>query len=135
MNLPEALLQIVERLRGVIIEELPAIRVIKRYDTRETLHYIDPPYPHDARGSDGRYRYEMTDDEHRELAVALRAAVGAVVISGYRCNLYDELYGDWRRVDRKTYADGARLRIESLWMSPAVVNHPTLFPSSDQEGA
>lgn len=33
--------------------------------------------------------------------------------------LYDELYKDWRRVDRFALADGARERIECLWLSPS----------------
>lgn len=33
-----------ERLAGVIIERLPFARFIERYDTPETLFFIDPPY-------------------------------------------------------------------------------------------
>jgi DNA adenine methylase len=42
-----------------------------------------------------------------------------VALSGYPSALYDELYGDWTRIDRATHADGARPRTECLWLNPA----------------
>jgi len=122
-NYPDALLATVERLRGVVIENRPALDVIREHDSTRTLHYIDPPYPHETRNdrwAGNAYRYEMADDDHRELAGVLRGVAGAVVISGYSCDLYDqELYPDWRRVSFDTMADGAQERIEVLWISPS----------------
>ena len=46
---------------------------------------------------------------------------GRVVVSGYRGALYERLYGDWRSIEEKAYADGARPRREVLWFSPSVV--------------
>lgn len=111
---------LVRRLRGVVIENKPAIKVIQIFDTPETLFYIDPPYPRNTRNLRNRYRNPMkTDDEHRVLAQRLRALQGMAIISGYPCELYDrELYPDWQRVERKTFADGARKRTEVLWLSP-----------------
>jgi DNA adenine methylase len=74
MGLPVHLEDIIERLRGVIIEHAPAIEVLRRYDGPETLHYVDPPYVYatrNARNAGDTYRYEMTDAEHRELASTL----------------------------------------------------------------
>ena len=62
----------------------------------------------------------MTDDQHRELAATLKNLQGMVVLSGYRCPLYDDLYAGWGRLDRAAHADGARDRVESLWLSPNV---------------
>jgi DNA adenine methylase len=127
-GLPAALQAIVERLRGVIIEERPALDVIHRYDSPKTLHYIDPPYPLSSRGIDARYRYEMTDDDHRELAGVLQSVDGMVLVSGYACELYDaELYADWHRVECNTHADGARDRQEVLWIKPGAICQPKLF--------
>ncbi len=121
-NLPDSLVQIVDRLRGVIIEERPALDVIRRYDTVDTLFYVDPPYVHSTRGDDSRYRLEMSDDEHREMASVVRRVRGKVIISGYLCDLYAmELFPDWRRVDFVTHADGGRVRTEVLWLSPNTV--------------
>lgn len=91
----EDLPEIAQRLLRVQIEHAPAIEVIKRYDSEETLFYCDPPYPHDSRGDSNAYGHEMTDEEHRELAEVLHAVRGLVAISGYHCRLMDELYGDW----------------------------------------
>ena len=61
----------------------------------------------------------MTDDEHRALAEVLRGVRGFVVVSGYPCDLYDvELYADWKRVTRATFACGAKRRTEVLWINP-----------------
>lgn len=35
----------------------------------------------------------------------------------YRCELYDEIFDGWQRIDAATHADGARDRVESLWFS------------------
>lgn len=127
-DLPIALEAVVQRLRGVVIEQDDAMAVLKRYDTPETLHYLDPPYPLSTRGHSGRYHHELSDDDHRELAAVVREMQGMVILSGYPCDLYDlELYPDWHRVTRSTYADGAGVRTEVLWISPNAVRQPTLF--------
>ena len=121
MNYPEALRTIVHRLRGVVIENRDAIDVMRAHDSAQTVHYVDPPYVHSTRALRTRrpaYRHEMTDADHERLADALHALAGRVVISGYRCELYDRLFAGWRRVDRAALADGARDRVESLWLSP-----------------
>jgi DNA adenine methylase len=64
---------IAQRLLRVQIENAPAIEVIRRYDSAETLFYCDPPYPHGSRNDSKAYAHEMTDTEHRELAAVLRA--------------------------------------------------------------
>ncbi|MGH9831904.1 MAG: DNA adenine methylase, partial [Blastocatellia bacterium] len=90
---------IAQRLLRVQIENAPAIEVIARYDSEETLFYADPPYPHDSRGDSNAYAYEMTDQQHRELAEVLRNVKGKVALSGYHCDLMEELYGDWQRIE------------------------------------
>ena len=95
----EDLSLIAQRLLRVQIEHAPAIEVIRRYDSPDTLFYNDPPYPHGSRGDSNAYAHEMTDEQHRELAAVLRAAQGKVAISSYRCALMDELYGDWHVVE------------------------------------
>lgn len=122
-RLPEVVPAISERLRGVVIECRPALDVMLTFDTRESLFYVDPPYvfeTRNARNAGSTYRHEMTDDQHRELLTFLRGLRGMVVLSGYRCPLYDEMLTGWQRVDKATHADGARGRVESLWLSPNI---------------
>ena len=126
---PDAIRAFVERLHGVVIENRDALEVIEQHDGKETLFYVDPPYPGSTRSGGNTYcqkgyRHEMADDDHRRLAEVLQAAHGMVVISGYPCDLYDnELYPDWQRITRAAMADGARERTEVLWISPSAERH------------
>jgi DNA adenine methylase len=116
---PDEIPAIVDRLRGVIIENRPAVDVIRQYDGPDTLHYVDPPYVHSTRGASNRYRFEMDEAEHRQLADALHGAFGSVIVSGYACELYDmDLFSTWKRVERNTHADDHTNRVEVLWVSP-----------------
>lgn len=122
---PDIIPDFTRRLQGVVIENRPAAEVIREHDGPRTLHYVDPPYVQSTRNikrGNAYYDQEMTDDDHRELAGELHHARGMVVLSGYRCDLYDELYADWARVDCDAYADGAQPRVESLWLSPNITS-------------
>ncbi len=122
LTYPEGLRAAIQRLRGVVIENREAAACMASHDSPQTLHYVDPPYVHATRGLRRRspaYRHEMTDDQHAALAEVLHGLRGMVVVSGYRCDLYDRLYADWLRIDRPAHADGARPRVESLWLSPS----------------
>lgn len=125
-NYPDALVATIDRLRGVVIENRDALRVMKHHDRPRTLHYVDPPYVHSTRSTKVRhmrpgksYKHEMSDGQHNDLAAFLHGLCGMVVLSGYPSPLYDELYADWTRVERPAIADGARPRIECLWLNPA----------------
>ncbi|MDJ0922103.1 MAG: DNA adenine methylase [Henriciella sp.] len=121
ISLPQAYEALIERLAGVVIENRCGLEVMQQQDSAETLHYVDPPYLHATRSRPGRknYRYELSDDDHRELLSVLLGLKGAVVLSGYANALYDDVIGHWRRIDRKAMADGASERMESLWLNPA----------------
>ena len=113
----EDLPEIAQRLLRVQIEHAPAIEVIQRYDSLETLFYCDPPYPHDSRSDLKAYAYEMKDDEHRQLAEVLQRVQGKVAISGYDSKLFNELYSDWYRteaLERQIHSSKA-MRQEVLW--------------------
>lgn len=130
---PTAIEAVCERLRGVVIEQRPAIEVMQSYDGPDTVHYVDPPYPLGARSRpDHGYAHEMSDDDHRELAEVLHRLAGTVVLSGYPCDLYQDLYPDWRRVDRLARKDGGGQAIESIWINRRQ-SSPTLFDSMPNE--
>lgn len=115
----ESLPEIAERLLRVQIENRPAIDVIRLYDSRGTLFYCDPPYVHSTRGDNKAYGFEMDEQEHRKLAEVLRNCQGKVAISGYRCNLMDELFPGWNRYDAepRNCHSIKEMRQESLWMN------------------
>lgn len=53
-----------------------------------------------------------------------------VVLSGYPSDLYDHALPNWTRVQRDALADGARKRVEVLWINPAAserLGHGPLF--------
>jgi DNA adenine methylase len=113
----EDLPEIALRLLRVQIENRPAIEVIQLYDSPNTLFYCDPPYVHCTRGDDKAYYFEMDENAHRELAKILRACKGKAAISGYRCELMDELYKDWHCFEAppKICHSVKEFRQEALW--------------------
>jgi len=115
--------QITERFRRVVIENRPAIDVMKQHDSQETLHYVDPPYLPETRTFDGGryYRHEMDADQHSELLETLNELRGMVVLSGYASDLYSENLKGWSRSDLSTSGSsrfGSVKRTECLWLSP-----------------
>lgn len=122
----EVLPSVVERFRRVQIENLPWQDIIRRYDTPETLFYCDPPYLLSTRNGCVGYKYEMTVEEHRELAEVLNSVKGHVVLSGYASPEYDEWYAGWERVEfgatvfaRPDKGRSCDRRTEVLWIKPA----------------
>lgn len=126
-NYPDALADVIERLRGVVIENRDALAVMAAHDGPETLHYVDPPYVFSTRSDLSKdYAHEMTDEDHARLLDFLLTVRGMVVLSGYPHPLYDERLRGWQRVERASLADGARKRTEVLWKNPAA-SQPTMF--------
>lgn len=64
------------RLEPVIIEQLDYAAIVRRYDARETLFYLDPPYE----GTEG-YGLDFRPDEYRRLAEQLAGISGAFIMS------------------------------------------------------
>ncbi len=124
-NYPDALAKIVNRLRGVIIENRDAADCMAQHDGPGTLHYVDPPYMPETRSQkikDGKryhaYAHELTADEHARLLENLHGLQGMVVLSGYPSPLYEDALQDWHRVEREAFASGAKSRTEVLWINP-----------------
>jgi DNA adenine methylase len=108
------------RLRRVVIENMPALDLIRREDGPGTLFYCDPPYLHETRTSKNAYAFEMTEQEHRELLNTLLACRGKVMLSGYPSSLYDEALAGWARhtFDLPNNAAGGKVKgreTEVVW--------------------
>ena len=117
---PAACRTIAQRLVSVVIEHDDAVAVIKRHDRADALIYCDPPYL-TAKGRGTRiYTHDFKSEDHHKLATGLRSLEAAmVVISGYPSDLYEALYPDWVRYERKHMADGGRARTEVVWINQA----------------
>lgn len=124
---PENLAAFGERLSGVVLENRPAMDVMKDRDGARVLHYVDPPYVISSRvmnAGDSYYRHEMTDADHEALLVTLAQLEGFVVLSGYGSELYHDVLQGWRMVSTESQASGRHgsvARTECLWISPRVV--------------
>lgn len=110
------------RLIDVSLECKPALDIIGGYGQHPgNLIYADPPYLKATRSltSGAGYGHEMlTEEEHRELAVALHTCRATVMLSGYASPLYAELYEDWHRREIPTQTGNGgsdRARTEVLW--------------------
>jgi DNA adenine methylase len=110
---------IAQRLLRVQIENAPALEIIRRFDSEETLFYCDPPYPHDSRGDKNAYVHEMTDKDHERLAEILRGVKGKVALSSYHCDLMNRLYSNWSCIEApsKMCHSVKTARTEVLWVN------------------
>jgi DNA adenine methylase len=111
--------QVAERLRGVAIDHLDWREVLARYDSPETLFYCDPPYlpatRKRVRPSDGYGANDLTPMEHVELLAALQGVQGAVVLSGYPSDMYDNTLAGWHRTQAEVPAMQRGRAVEVLW--------------------
>lgn len=123
------LIAVASRLKGVQIENRSYEEVIATFDGSDSLIYMDPPYVAGTRSTKRLYKYEWDAMEHKAAAALLRQCKGPVIVSGYRCELYDSLYDGWQRVDKETYTLRGTKRVESIWLSPNVpsILQGTLF--------
>ena len=77
-----------KRLEKVYVENLDFEEVIKKYDSKNTLFYLDPPYV----GAEGYYAQEFTEKDHVRLAKVLKQVKGKWLLSYYPHPLIEELY-------------------------------------------
>lgn len=115
-NLPDKILQAAERLRGVQIENMPALDLIKRFNYKNVLIYCDPPYMLETRNGK-QYRCEMGDGDHEELLRLLLQYKGFVLISGYDTELYRDMLAGWTRYEATAYSQVCSKKKEVLWMN------------------
>lgn len=115
-NLPEKIMQAAERLRGVQIENKPAVELIQRFNYSNVLIYADPPYVLRTRHGK-QYRCEMTDKEQEEMLDVLLVHQGSVLISGYDNDLYNDRIKSWYREETTCYSQVCSKKREILWMN------------------
>lgn len=117
--LPERIASAAERLRKVQIECRPALDILRRYAGADVLVFADPPYLAEVRKGRKIYRKEMmSEGEHEDLLVGLRAHPGMVSLTHYRCPLYDELLSDWTVIELAAVAEHGQARVEGLYLNP-----------------
>lgn len=123
---PAAIAAAGERFAGVLIENRSGLEVLQQHDGPTTLHFVDPPYLHEARNlrPGGGYRHELSDEDHEDLIACVRELEGMVVIGGYDTATYREAFRDWQlhtTESRISAGRGGALRTECVWLNPQCV--------------
>ncbi|MCY0872888.1 MAG: DNA adenine methylase [Acidithiobacillus caldus] len=134
----DGLPKLAQRLRHVVIENLPALYILAKYDSDHTLFFLDPPYYPDTRAilhekSRGTYEGgEMDAVQHHELLAICRRLRGMVALCGYAHPDYDDalLPHGWKTLSfpRKAlsslHRDKERAsREERVWLNPPLAEH------------
>ncbi|AGB11015.1 TPA: DNA adenine methylase [Vibrio parahaemolyticus] len=116
-----------------------ALQYLAEYDYTghgRILVYLDPPYVRSTRTSSASYKYEMTDDEHRELLkLLIQLPEGVfVILSGYRNPIYNEMLSDWWSKDFQAMTRGG-VRTETVWCNfqPGDIHYHTYAGENSTE--
>lgn len=113
---------IANRLKYVQIDGRDALDCIKKFDSKDTLFYCDPPYLPATRTSSNDYKFELKQDGHIELSKVLNSIKGKAAVSGYDHPLYNELFKGWIKIEFKSKQvpmsrGKGRVRQEVLWLN------------------
>jgi len=127
-----ALMEMAQRLRNVIIENRDCHKVLDYWDSEDTLFYLDPPYLPQTRVVKKYYDYEMHEADHIKLLQHIKQLKGKVLLSGYDNPLYDEYLDGWYKMviskyKRMTGLGSSTKHVhETLWWNYDIGNfsHP-----------
>jgi len=140
----DTLPQIHNRLMRVQIEHQDWRVVLDRYDTSETLFYLDPPYVPSTRSS-GKYKHELILEDHKDLVDILLQVKGMAILSGYDHEVYAPLTdAGWQKhtwttachaagrtrgtgIQGKGSALAKQKRVECAWVSPGACRQRRLL--------
>ena len=104
-NAAERLAKVRERLRGVNIEHKDYADLIRVYDRKGALFYLDPPYV----GTEGYYDGPFTPEDHKRLRAALESLKSRFILSYNDCPEVRELYKGYtiERIERRENLSGS----------------------------
>ncbi len=126
-NLPERLDKVVDRLRGVRVENRDVFDLVRLFSNRPaTLIYLDPPYF--MKRSHGYVIDANNLEFHERLLDICRKARCMILLSGYENNLYRDILipeSGWQRREIETHTRDTTgrdfARTEMLWMNAQFV--------------
>lgn len=93
--------QVKPRLKGITILNKDALEVIKQYDSVDTIHYIDPPYPGKWDSGFGKDEFDV-----EELAQVLKNLKGKFLLSLEYDKQYYDLFKQFNIVKVNIRASG-----------------------------
>lgn len=93
-----------ERLRGVNIEHKDFEDLIRVYDRKDALFYLDPPYI----GTEKYYQCQFTAEDHLRLKTALNGIKGRFILSYNDCETVRQTYSGYHieSIERKNTLSG-----------------------------
>lgn len=122
--------KIVSKLRGFQIEHSNALDLFPKVNRPGNIVYFDPPYLLSVRHDKKRYKHDLSDDFHHQLAEKATSAECYIAISGYDSHLYNELFkGFYKSINKPTKTNtGKRVNQECLWTNydPSTINNNQL---------
>lgn len=133
-NKVDRLYQYVERLRRTVIESTCALECISRWDSPQTLFYVDPPYP----GTVQKYNLPTyTQDDFAALVDILSKCKGSVVLS---CMSNNAVPDSWESVDiaasrsiKKQVGTKRKQEVEKVWIVDRSANIPDSLQNAAQD--
>lgn len=121
-DIPTRITAATERLRGVLIENRPALSLLRTYRAPETFAVLDPPYPQvTSQGvRDALYRHEMLDvEQHEELLTEALVHPGPLIACSYRNELYDRMLlgAGWEVREHRAWGEHSVERVEAIYLN------------------
>ncbi len=110
-----------ERLKGVCIENMNFEKIIKEYDNKDSLFYLDPPYV----GTENYYTIQdgFGLEQHKRLAEILKNIQGKFILSYNNCDLVSNLYKDFKILQTKEVRYSMNIRHIKLVKEVLIMNY------------
>lgn len=135
--------EVCSRINQVTIENKPGMEILRRFESPDTCFYLDPPY-YPETWKTGKYKHEMSVEQHDELLNFLLNSISKIILSGYPSEFYTATLesAGWVREDYEAVANSALRssnnglknappekfkRTECLWFSPNILTTRTLW--------
>ncbi|MBN8787694.1 MAG: DNA adenine methylase, partial [Terrimonas sp.] len=92
--------------------------IIKAFDCLEdVVFFADPPYEMSVRSSQRKYyRHDFEMSVILDFISSMRSVNNKVIVTHYPCELYDNSFETWRKVDYESMTRGG-LRLERMYLN------------------
>ena len=92
----DTLIEVSSRLRHVVVENSDALDLIRRWDSTDTVMYLDPPYVGETRTARDYTVENAGVDFHNRLVEIVSQSKARIILSGYDHHAYSPL-SDWNK--------------------------------------
>jgi DNA adenine methylase len=99
----------------VQIENRDALFLIEKYNNKNVLMYLDPPYVLETRKNRKPYKHEMTNEDHVRLCELINKSEAKIVVSGYENGIYAEHLKRFYKTGIKAYDERGNAKTEVIW--------------------